>query len=192
MPPNNTRAKTAATASATSTAGYKYATGAQGQPIYEGPEDDDDLHDWKKESHSHAMSWRGIANVLTLAFLVVGLVALFAGYPIISHFEKLYNASKKGGYNLGGTNGSGQVPDLPLFSLIDADTPASALKRVSAADGKSYHLVFSDEFEQEGRTFWPATTRSGRPSTSTTAPPATTSTTRPRPSTPLAAHSPSP
>ncbi len=151
----NMRAKTAATASTPSTAGYKYATGAQGQPIYEGPEDDDDLHDWKKESHSHAMSWRGIANVLTLAFLVVGLVALFAGYPIISHFEKLYNASKKGGYNLGGTNGSGQVPDLPLFSLIDADTPASALKRTSAADGKSYHLVFSDEFEQEGRTFWP-------------------------------------
>ncbi|KAJ9476368.1 putative Beta-glucan synthesis-associated protein KRE6 (putative) [Pseudozyma hubeiensis] len=151
MRPTNARANTYA--SSESAASYKYAIGGPAQLLTNGPEDDDDLHDWKKESRSHAVSWRGVANVLTLLFLVVGLVALFAGYPIISHFEKKVEA--KSGFNIGGTNGSGQVPDLPLFSLIDSDTPQSAMTRTSPADGQSYHLVFSDEFEQEGRTFWP-------------------------------------
>lgn len=147
-----TRANTSnSTASA---AGFKQATFGAGQPLFNGPEDDDDLHDWNKESRSHAISWRGFANVLTLVILIVGLVTLFAGYPIISHYEKK-DPSTKGAYNLGGTNGSGQVPDLPLFSLIDKDTPQSALTRTSAVDGASYHLVFSDEFEEDGRTFWP-------------------------------------
>lgn len=144
------------TESTESTESYKQATsGGPRQSLYAGPEDDDGLHDWKKESRPHALSSRGVLNALTLLLLVVGLVALFAGYPIISHFEKLYDASNKGGFNLGGTNGSGQVPDLPLFTLVDPDTPPSALTRISAADGASYHLVFSDEFQKEGRTFWP-------------------------------------
>lgn len=147
----NTRTNT----NASSTDSYKQATSGPGQTLYAAPEDDDDLHNWNKESRSHAISARGVLNVLTLMILVIGLVALFAGYPIISHFEKLDAASKKTGFNIGGTNGSGQVPDLPLASLIDPDTPPNALTRTSAADGASYHLVFSDEFEKEGRTFWP-------------------------------------
>ncbi|SAM58275.1 related to SKN1-protein involved in sphingolipid biosynthesis [Ustilago bromivora] len=155
-PGQNNGRPTHATTNTESTESYKQATsGGPRQSLYAGPEDDDDLHDWKKESRSHALSSRGILNALTLLLLVVGLVALFAGYPIISHFEKLYDASNKGGFNLGGTNGSGQVPDLPLFTLVDPDTPPSALTRTSAADGASYHLVFSDEFQKEGRTFWP-------------------------------------
>ncbi|CDU23435.1 related to SKN1-protein involved in sphingolipid biosynthesis [Sporisorium scitamineum] len=149
----STRANTST--SSKSTDGLKHTTGGPNQPLFNGPEDDDDLHDWRKETHSHAISWRGIANVFTFVVLIVGLVALFAGYPIISHYEKDRNQAAKSGFNLGGTNGSGQVPDLPLFSLIDSDTPQSALKRKSAAHGSSYHLVFSDEFEKEGRTFWP-------------------------------------
>ncbi|SPC63464.1 related to SKN1 - protein involved in sphingolipid biosynthesis [Ustilago sp. UG-2017b] len=156
QPGQNNGRPTHATTNTESTESYKQATsGGPRQSLYAGPEDDDDLHDWKKESRSHALSSRGVLNALTLLLLVVGLVALFAGYPIISHFEKLYDASNKGGFNLGGTNGSGQVPDLPLFTLVDPDTPPSALTRTSAADGASYHLVFSDEFQKEGRTFWP-------------------------------------
>ncbi|PWY97432.1 beta-glucan synthesis-associated [Testicularia cyperi] len=137
-------------------AGIKYDIGGPNAPLYNGPEDDDDLHDWRKESHSHAVSWRGISNVLTLLLLAIGLLALFAGYPIISHYEKLFTSSSSSNYyNIGGTNGSGQVPDLPLFSLVDPDTPQSATTRTSPVDGKSYHLVFSDEFNLEGRTFWP-------------------------------------
>lgn len=38
--------------------------------------------------------------------------------------------------------------------LIDKDTPDSAKKR-TGFDGEEYELVFSDEFETDGRTFWP-------------------------------------
>lgn len=52
------------------------------------------------------------------------------------------------------TNGTGQVPDIPNFrGLIDRDTPESALTKIGQ-DGQSYTLVFSDEFNTDGRTFY--------------------------------------
>lgn len=121
-----------------------------------GPEPDDFLHDPKgADSHSHAISLRGALNVLTLLLLVAGLLMLFAGYPVLYHFLHLAETTK-GGYGLGGTNGTGQVASLnTLRKLIDPDTPASAKTFVSKSSGKTYKLQFSDEFEQEGRTFWP-------------------------------------
>ena len=48
-----------------------------------------------------------------------------------------------------------QVPEIPGFrGLIDKDTPAAALT-CTGFDGKDYQLVFSDEFEEEGRQFEP-------------------------------------
>lgn len=55
-----------------------------------------------------------------------------------------------------GANGTGQIPDIPnLSQLIDVDTPSSAQTFTSQISGDSFHIVFSDEFEVEGRTFWP-------------------------------------
>lgn len=49
---------------------------------------------------------------------------------------------------------SEQVPDIPAFrGLIDKDTPAAALTR-TGLDGLPYNLVFSDEFNQDGRLFY--------------------------------------
>jgi len=49
------------------------------------------------------------------------------------------------GWNLGGINGSGQVPKISgLPTLIDSDTPADARTR-TGFDGDQYNLVFSDE-----------------------------------------------
>ena len=50
------------------------------------------------------------------------------------------------------------VGKLPLFnnmrkSLVDPDTPDSAQTKQSV-DGKTMKLVFSDEFNQDGRTFY--------------------------------------
>ncbi|UZJ56261.1 hypothetical protein CBS101457_005581 [Exobasidium rhododendri] len=119
-------------------------------------EADDYLHDPRGvDQHSHAISLRGFLNVLTLFCLVAGLLMLFAGYPILYHFLKS-STSTSGSYNLGGTNGTGQVGVLTaLRSLIDSDTPSSATTFTSTASGKSYNLQFSDEFETDGRTFWP-------------------------------------
>lgn len=62
----------------------------------------------------------------------------------------------KEGWGLGGTNGTGQIPLIPgLRDLIDPDTPLEAHTWTHPLTDESFHLVFSDEFEVEGRTFWP-------------------------------------
>ena len=48
----------------------------------------------------------------------------------------------------------GLVPDTTLPGLIDADTSQSLYSR-RGFDGSDYELVFSDEFNRPGRTFWP-------------------------------------
>lgn len=98
-------------------------------------------------------SARGWANASVLFFLVAGLIALFIGFPIITFFNK--HSLDIPGFNLGGINGTGQVPSFPGFvSLIDNETPDVAKSRVGN-DGQKYNLVFSDEFNTDGRTFWP-------------------------------------
>jgi beta-glucanase (GH16 family) len=81
--------------------------------------------------------------------------------------------SNMSGFNIGGTNASGQVPipipSLPVppltrpqvpeipgnYGLIDKETPDDALQKVSWNDGSQMQLVFSDEFNTDGRTFYP-------------------------------------
>jgi beta-glucanase (GH16 family) len=53
------------------------------------------------------------------------------------------------------TNSTGQVPQIQnLPSMVDKDTPTSVYTR-TGYDGEEYELVFSDEFNTDGRTFWP-------------------------------------
>ena len=64
--------------------------------------------------------------------------------------------TNQGGFNLGGTNATGQVPNITgNFGLIDRDTPASAMTKTSYTSGEEFVLVFSDEFNTDGRTFYP-------------------------------------
>ncbi|CEL58500.1 Beta-glucan synthesis-associated protein KRE6 OS=Saccharomyces cerevisiae (strain ATCC 204508 / S288c) GN=KRE6 PE=1 SV=2 [Rhizoctonia solani AG-1 IB] len=123
-------------------------------------EPDDDLHNPdperdRKQDTRRGISTRAMINVGCLAILITGLIALFAGYPLIVYFTQS-QASTLGAYNLGGINASGQVPDIPSHrGLIDVDTPKSAYTRTSLVDGSKYELVFSDEFNVEGRSFYP-------------------------------------
>ena len=120
---------------------------------YNDPEDDDDLHDpdVKPRGYHGVFTPRGIGNIGCLIILFIGLFMLFAGYPIISYYTR---STKTTGYNLGGINGTGQIPDMGLFSLIDPDTPESAYTHESLETGDSWDLVFSDEFNRDGRTFY--------------------------------------
>ena len=86
--------------------------------------------------------------------------------------------STKGAFNFGGTNATGQVhgfiftfvlvsclisnttsiqvPSMGNFGLIDHDTPQSAYTRTSWKDESTeMQLVFSDEFNVDGRSFYP-------------------------------------
>ncbi|KAE9404833.1 glycoside hydrolase family 16 protein [Gymnopus androsaceus JB14] len=113
-------------------------------------ENDDYLYNPDPSETSRlSLSWRGFANVGCLAILASAVLTLFAGYPIITYFN-----DKK--LDTSGVNSTGQVPDIGNFGLIDQDTPKDAYTLTSYTDGSTeYTLVFSDEFNQDGRTFWP-------------------------------------
>jgi beta-glucanase (GH16 family) len=113
--------------------------------------DPDPIMDAMLDSKFDLFSARGWFNVSALIILMTGLITLFAGFPVIHYFTSLKPPNI--GYNLGGINGTGQIPDLNLPNLIDKDTPDSAKSR-KGSDGNNYVLVFSDEFETAGRTFW--------------------------------------
>lgn len=123
-------------------------------------EPDDYLHepdaDADKSSSKHIFSPRGMLNIGTLALLGVALLALFGGYPVIAWLSRP-KASTKGGFNLGGINATGQVADLHIGrALVDPDTPDNVRTRTTLdGTGRKMNLVFSDEFNRDGRSFYP-------------------------------------
>lgn len=136
-----------------------------------GPEKDDALHDPGKiaprrgadrrigDSPSFSQSGaicssRGFLNAGSLLIIMLALIAVFAGLPISQWIIRLTQPDL-GAFNIGGTNASGMVPSIEGYhGLIDMDTPQSVYER-KGYDGEDYVLVFSDEFNIEGRTFWP-------------------------------------
>jgi len=116
-------------------------------------DEDDSLH--ALESVDKPISLfnpRSISNLGVLIFLVVFLLCLFIALPVI-----LYVKSSSHTLFLEETSSSTiNTPqgDLHVSSLIDPDTPHSAKTRVGF-DGKTYDLVFSDEFNLDDRTFYP-------------------------------------
>ncbi|EPQ60516.1 beta-glucan synthesis-associated [Gloeophyllum trabeum ATCC 11539] len=126
------------------------------------PEPDDFLHnpdprrDRKNDQGGTIFTSRGFTNLGCLAILCISLVTLFAGYPLITYFTK-HSLKTFGGFNLGGINASGQVPSMAgNWGLIDLDTPQEAYTHPSYADPtQEMQLVFSDEFNVDGRTFYP-------------------------------------
>lgn len=112
---------------------------------------DDELH--RLEDPGLTWSWRGIANFGLLLILVGALLCLFILYPVL-YFLRNSDRLLAIDNNVH-VNSTGQAPVLlQMPELIDSDTPEEAKTR-TGFDGKSYSLVFSDEFNKDGRTFFP-------------------------------------
>ncbi|PFH45640.1 glycoside hydrolase family 16 protein [Amanita thiersii Skay4041] len=124
------------------------------------PEPDDFLHnpdprrDRKNDKGGHIFTCRGLANLGCMFVLAMGMLTLLARFPLISHFMKK-KQTNQGGFNLGGINATGQVPDLGNWGLIDEDTPKEAYTKFSYTHNEELVLVFSDEFNTDGRSFYP-------------------------------------
>ncbi|KIJ64320.1 glycoside hydrolase family 16 protein [Hydnomerulius pinastri MD-312] len=128
------------------------------------PEPDDYLHnpdpkrDLKNDEGGTIFTARGIANLGCLFLLSASclVLLLLAVFPLLSHLLTKKQTTQ-GGFNLGGINATGQVPAIPgNWGLIDVDTPKEALIKASYQNpGDQWELVFSDEFNTEGRTFYP-------------------------------------
>lgn len=117
-------------------------------------EDDDDLHDPTKDNpkrDTNIWTKRGLINLGALVLLVVGLLVLFIAIPAIT-FWRASHTTCTGDQCL--DVGPRALLTKPRTNLVDPDTPASA-KTKKDSSGKTLQLVFSDEFNQDGRTFYP-------------------------------------
>jgi len=132
----------------------KYAPVLGGGAAYSAKEQalDDLLHTYSPADRLagggtfRAFSLRGWLNFVAVVAIAVGLVGVFAGYPIADWARK-HSAPGYNAFSLGGalSNGTGQIPVIPnLPGLIDADTPDEFMTRIGN-DGHKYQLVFSDE-----------------------------------------------
>ncbi|KAE8144430.1 beta-glucan synthesis-associated protein-domain-containing protein [Aspergillus avenaceus] len=126
------------------------------------PEDvekDDYLHNPDpndKERDCDIWNRRGVINVGGLVLLTLGILMLFVGYPVLTAVQKLQGGKSavcKAGDTLCLDVGDRAILSNIRTGLIDPDTPTSARTK-KTADGKEWKLVFSDEFNTPGRTFY--------------------------------------
>ncbi|KAJ7152187.1 glycoside hydrolase family 16 protein [Mycena crocata] len=118
-------------------------------------EPDDGLHNPEAELLTQTGAYRlgrGLANVGCLVLLSLAIVALFLGYPVAKFVGKTLLS---GGGSGASVNATGQVASIGNFGLIDLETPADAYNIKSLYSGKDMTLVFSDEFNTDGRSFYP-------------------------------------
>ncbi|KAF9221801.1 glycoside hydrolase family 16 protein [Gyrodon lividus] len=125
------------------------------------PESDDYLHnpdpkrDLKSDKGGTICTARGIANLGCLFLLSAACIILFLVFPLCSHLLAKKQTTQ-GGFNLGGINATGQLPAmLGNRGLIDVATPKEVYTKPSYVTGEMMDLVFSDEFNVEGRSFYP-------------------------------------
>lgn len=143
-------------------------------PLYiDQQEDDDDMHmpRWDDDKRyqpklKDRFSKENLINTLGMIFLIMGMGVIFVVLPVISFTGTSlipYTYDTPAGQT-GMTDNSddwAHVNDdvYPLLAnvrvgLIDPDTPASAMTR-QGVKGNNLHLVFSDEFNEKNRTFYP-------------------------------------
>ncbi|KIY46300.1 glycoside hydrolase family 16 protein [Fistulina hepatica ATCC 64428] len=139
-----------------------------GSPLDNGfPEPDDYLHnvdprrDHRVDSGGIICTARGVMNLGCLAVLLVTLLALFLGYPVASYYatkvaRKSVGATATATQQPMGLNASGEYPSfIDAWRLIDPDTPDGVKTKTGYQDDSTFTLIFSDEFNLEGRSFYP-------------------------------------
>lgn len=140
-------------------------------------ESDDVIHDPGVASpKSKFEPWRAVFNLGTIFLLVLSILMLFAGYPILHNYTERQNHDQlshtmghlqyvaphfPSGAPLGRINNSKLDREFGSRTqmLIDPDTPRDAYEVTSQYTGdnkkRRLKLVFSDEFNTAGRSFYP-------------------------------------
>ena len=140
-------------------------------------ESDDVIHNPDVASpKSRFEPWRAVFNLGTIFILVFAILMLFAGYPILHNYTERQNNDQlsqtmghlqytnpqfPSGAPLRRINNSKVTEKLDSTSpmLIDPDTPDDAYEVTSHYTGdnkkRRLKLVFSDEFNTDGRSFYP-------------------------------------
>ncbi|KZV63644.1 glycoside hydrolase family 16 protein [Peniophora sp. CONT] len=124
-------------------------------------EPDDHLHnpdprrDKRNDGGGTLFTFRGIANLGCLAIVAFAIIGLFGAYPIASHFTRKAQTTNKQ-VSLGLAVTRSRPSRTRTSGMIDPDTPDSAKTIPSNNDtSKTLQLIWSDEFNIDGRTFYP-------------------------------------
>lgn len=126
-------------------------------------EQDDYLHnpdpvldqEMDKRCQCHKMDRRGISSLIAFILLVGGLVVIFIVLPILTYSGVTESVAHPVVHKEVEVLSAYQFPQLSFRKqLVDPDTPQSAMTH-TADDNSKWELVFSDEFNMEGRTFYP-------------------------------------
>jgi hypothetical protein len=161
---------------------FPYMDDRLGAPICEFPlytdavEDDDDMHmpAWDDDIKMKA-SWKdhfardNLSSTIGMIFMILGLLTVFIILPVISYtgtnlipyqyetpLDQMPGAWDKMDKNSWAFVNDRKYPLLQNIrtGLIDPDTPQDAMTRTDI-NGDTLNLVFSDEFNEQNRTFYP-------------------------------------
>ncbi|KAF2154164.1 glycoside hydrolase family 16 protein [Myriangium duriaei CBS 260.36] len=151
----------------TDSAGYTFPM------MWDEKEDDDDMHmpmvddDIKlKPRWKDRFARENLCSVIGIILMFVGMLCLFVILPVLSStglemIDYAYETPLDEFPNTGKGPAWAHVNDrkYPLLKnmrsgLLDPDTPKSAYTKTSLVDGETLNLVFSDEFNDNNRTFY--------------------------------------
>jgi len=158
---------------------FQYMDDRLGAPGYAFPlfsdqkEDDDDMHmpQWDddkklKPKFKDHFTRENVVSTLGMVFMMSGLLCIFVILPVVSYtgpgiLDYSYETplSQMPNAHQAQTWATVNNRTYPLMAnmrsgLIDADTPSDAKTR-TGVNGDTYTLVFSDEFNDKNRSFYP-------------------------------------
>ncbi|CAG8961126.1 hypothetical protein HYFRA_00002669 [Hymenoscyphus fraxineus] len=103
---------------------------------------------------------RNIASTIGAVFLILGLLAIFILLPLLTYSTRIFGTAPSSEIDTGPAWAHVNNRTYPAMKnirrgLIDPDTPEDVKIRKSQFDDTDLHLVFSDEFNEPNRTFYP-------------------------------------
>lgn len=127
-------------------------------PTIDEKEDDDNIHNPDPNEKFRPSYKRALLGVLCTSMVICGVFVLFIVWPALKRtgYGRLDRGQSKAGpmgeENL--SNFTYAILSAVRTSLIDPDTPQYAMTRDSVLGGGKLKLVFSDEFNKDGRSFY--------------------------------------
>ncbi|KAJ6495846.1 glycoside hydrolase family 16 protein [Mycena vulgaris] len=120
------------------------------------PEADDFLHDPRSEKKGRVTKGLSRRALMIIGCLVVFVILLIVG-GVLAYVLTRQNKNKDStNAPASSALNNANLPNISSWSLIDLSTPKDAYTIPSYHDpSKSMKLVFSDEFETDGRSFYP-------------------------------------
>lgn len=124
-------------------------------PTIDEKEDDDDIHNPDPNEVFRPSYKKVCLGVLSISVVICGVFLLFIAWPVLQHTG--YGRPDQGRSEIWDeslSNFTYPILGAARTSLIDPDTPQYAMARYSVLGGRKLKLVFSDEFNKDGRSFY--------------------------------------